>query len=199
MAILFFLGAGIAMWLHAEQLARGSGPHPDSVYWLAVALVSVAFALYGLRERFRLIYGLLELAIGAVILLGALNSYTATIGRQYVPIVGGGVFVRPPEGWLQWNANSSALLAVLAAVYIIVRGLDNVGEGFHQLRSPLWTRIWRFAFPNRKRNVANHAEPNSEPGTARCAASQKHASEEASDPEVAPRKLAEIVNNTGAV
>jgi hypothetical protein len=154
MVMLFLFGVATAMWLHAEHLASGSGPHPESVYWLALSLVSVGFGLYGLRERFRLLYGLLELAIGGAILLGALNNLTAIMGREYVPIVGGGVFHRPPEGWLQWNTSSAALLPVAAAVYIIVRGLDNVGEGFHQLRNPLWASIWRLAFPSHKKPTA---------------------------------------------
>jgi hypothetical protein len=151
MAILFFFAVAVAMWLHAENLAKGAGPHPASVYWLTFALVGLGLALYGLRERFRLLYGLLELAIGVTILLGALNSFTAIMGREYLPIVGGGVFHRPPEGWLQWNTSLAALLPVAAAVYIIVRGLDNFGEGLDQLQNPFWSRNWRRMFPKKER------------------------------------------------
>ena len=156
MAILIFFGIAIGLWLHAANLATGQpgplGSHPASLYWLALALAFFGIALYGLRERLRLIYGLLELAIGGAILLGALNSWTASAGRELVPIVGGGFFHRPPEGWLQWSTSSVAMLPVVAAVYIIVRGLDNVGEGLHQLQSPLWSRFWRWVFPKAKRS-----------------------------------------------
>jgi hypothetical protein len=54
---------------------------------------------------------------------------------------------RPPEGWLQWDATWVALLPVAAAVYILVRGLDNLGEGLDELSNPAWRRRWRFVFP----------------------------------------------------
>jgi|SRR5579863_49290 len=94
--------------------------------------VLFALGLYTLRSRCRLVYGLIEIASGVVIMLGAINSYSAALGREYVPIVGGGIFHRPPEGWLHWSAPTVALFGVAAAIYILVRGLDNIGEGLSE-------------------------------------------------------------------
>jgi hypothetical protein len=90
----------------------------------------------------------LELASGVVIMLGAINSYSAALGRENVPIVGGGIFHRAPEGWLHWSAPSVALFGVAAAIYILVRGLDNVGEGLRE-SNPGWYGKWQRCFRGR--------------------------------------------------
>jgi hypothetical protein len=149
MVIVLFWIAAIVFWLRAETLERQVGPGPIPIYWLAAGLCCVAFALYGIRERVRLLYGLLEIAIGSFILLGAVNSYTDVMGHEFTPVIGGGMFHRPPQGWLHWDATSASLLPIAAAVYILVRGLDNVGEGLAQLSNPVWTRWWRRLFPVR--------------------------------------------------
>jgi hypothetical protein len=149
MFIALFSVAAVVLLFVAEHFARNPGPGPTSIYWLAICFWFVALALYATRERARLIYGLLELAIGAFILLGAINSYTATMEREYIPIVGGGVFHRPPEGWLHWNATFTAFLPIAAAIYILVRGLDNLGEGLNELSNRRWIGWWRCIFPKR--------------------------------------------------
>jgi hypothetical protein len=95
-----------------------------------------------------LAYGLVEIASGIFIMLGAINSYSAALGREHVPVVGGGMYHRPAEGWFHWNASSVALLAVGAAIYILVRGLDNVGEGLREWR-PEWHVRWQRLFRGR--------------------------------------------------
>jgi hypothetical protein len=120
-----------------------------AVALLVTGLLVVAVGLYALRVRFRLLYGLLELAVGIIIALGAINAYIAALGRENVPIVGGGIWHRPPEGWLHWSSPSIAFLAVLGAVYILVRGLDNIGEGLNELSNPKWCAVWDWCFRRR--------------------------------------------------
>jgi hypothetical protein len=110
-----------------------------------LAGILVSLVLYILRARHRLLYGSLEFAFGLLIMLGAVNSYSAAVGREDVPIVGGGIFHRPPEGWLHWRPSSVALFGVAAAVYILVRGLDNVGEGLRESH-PEWYARWQRCF-----------------------------------------------------
>jgi hypothetical protein len=155
MVVAIFWTVAVVLWIIAEQLARNPGPGPSAIYCLACALVFVALAFYATRERWRLFYGLLELSIGIFILLGALNNYTVVMSREYVPIVGGGIFHRPPEGWLHWSATGAALLPVAAAVYILVRGLDNIGEGLEQL-SPTLSKLWQYVFPKSSKQTAGN-------------------------------------------
>lgn len=106
------------------------GFHPSlAVAWLFVSLVFCAVGLYSLRLWSRLLYGVIELAVGAVITLVAINAYGVAQSREYVPIVGGGLFHTPPQGVLHLSGPSIALLGMLVAIYVLVRGLDNVGEG----------------------------------------------------------------------
>jgi hypothetical protein len=137
-------------------------------YWVALFLF-VGASLYVLQLRSRLSYGLIELALAALFIASALNSYTVALGREFVPIVGGGIFQRPPEGWLHWSGPSIASLQIAAAVYVLVRGLDNVGEGLADLSNPKWAIYWRrvFSFKRRDRTgvgMANHTIAAPPPG-----------------------------------
>jgi hypothetical protein len=96
-----------------------------------------ALGLYTLRSRYRLTYGLIEIVSGVVIMLGAINSSSAALGRENVITVGGDIFHRPPEGWLHWSVPTVALLGVAAAIYILVRGLDNIGDGLSEVHPKL--------------------------------------------------------------
>jgi hypothetical protein len=130
------------------SIAVMSGRFTMNVAMFLLAGIVIALCLYILRARARLLYGLLELASGVVIMLGAINSYSAALGRENVPIVGGGIFHRAPEGWLHWSAPSVALFGVAAAIYILVRGLDNVGEGLRE-SNPGWYGKWQRCFRGR--------------------------------------------------
>src|SRR5271169_1016757 len=111
MSAIAFAVVSIALWIVSVLL-----PYPTfgaiSVYCSAIAFCAFAANLYFLRERMRLLYGVLELGVGFLILLGTVNNFTAAIGREYIPIIGGGFVHRRPEGWLQWNATWAALLPV---------------------------------------------------------------------------------------
>lgn len=127
---LLFLPIGLFMFLLTNGLSSLFGFHVVLVVvWLFVSLVFCALGLYSLRLWSRLLYGALELVFGAIITLVAINAYAAAQSREYMPIVGGGVFHTPPQGVLHLNGPSVALFGMLVAVYVLVRGLDNVGEG----------------------------------------------------------------------
>jgi hypothetical protein len=109
--------------------------------------LAVAATLYGLRSHFRLWYGFLELVVGLLILAGAVNAFSAAWARGCIPVVGGGVFCRPAEGWLHWNATWTALFPIAAAIYILVRAMDNISEGLTAWPNSGWTRSWQRLFP----------------------------------------------------
>jgi hypothetical protein len=102
--------------------------------WLFVSLVLCAIGLYSLKLLSRLLYGFVELLFGAVITFVAINAYGAAQSREYVPIVGGGFFHRSPQGVLQLSEAQIALFGMLAAVFVLVRGFEDVRDGLRQLR-----------------------------------------------------------------
>jgi hypothetical protein len=121
---VFFLPAGILMFLLTNVLSALVGFHVALVVaWLFVSLVFCALGLYSLRLCSRLLYGALELVVGAAITLVAISAFGAAQSREYVPIIGGGIFHRSPEGVLQLSGPEIALFGMLVAVYVLVRGL----------------------------------------------------------------------------
>jgi hypothetical protein len=142
MTPVLFLPAGFLMFFGTNSLWRLFGFHAAlAVAWLFVSLVVIAVGLYSLRFWSRLLYGMIELVAGAAILLAAINAYGAAQGREYVPIVGGGLFHTRPQGILQLSGPQIALFGMLVAVYVLVRGLDNVGEGLRD--HPKWNARWQ--------------------------------------------------------
>jgi hypothetical protein len=142
---VLFLPAGILMFLLTNALSSLVGFHVVLVVaWLFVNLVFCAVGLYSLRLWSRLLYGALELVAGAAITLVAINAYAAAQSREYVPIVGGGVYRALPQGVLHLSGPSVALFGMLIAVYVLVRGLDNVGEGLRE--HPKWYSCWQRCF-----------------------------------------------------
>ena len=106
----------------------------SAVTWLFVSIVFVAFGMFGLKLFSRLLYGLVELAFGAGITFVAINAYGAAQSREYVPIVGGGLFHRAPQGVLQLSEAQIALFGMLAAIFVLARGFEDVRDGLRQPR-----------------------------------------------------------------
>ena len=145
MTCQLLLPAGILMFFATNYLSRLVGFHaPLVVAWLFLSLLFCALGLYGLRLWSRLLYGMTEIALGFLITLAAVNTYGVAQTREYVPILGGGIFQRPSEGVLHLSGPTIALLGMLAAVYILVRGLDNIGEGLREY--PKWGARWQRFF-----------------------------------------------------
>jgi hypothetical protein len=153
MVIVLFLafGALIVVFSPWPIIWLGLHSHPELLACcLVVGFFLIAVGLYALRAGFRFVYGLLEIVFGLLISAGAVNSLSVALQREYVPIFGGGVYHRPPEGWLHWSAPWVAWLQIAAAIYILVRGLDNVGEGLNDLPDPRWRERWCRLFPTRR-------------------------------------------------
>jgi len=86
-------------------------------FWVSGAVIAII--LFLLRERNRLVYGLLEVVAGLFILWRASS-------------IGHGAFsagFSPEFQSYQWQI---ILVSALGAIYIIVRGLDNIKQGWQQ-------------------------------------------------------------------
>ena len=126
--ILFFTGIGLV----------DSDVVPDrfALWTLLVAfttgLASVSVALYMMRRRARLIYGILETLVG----LGAIFAAVINIIRL--------LDTQAEDLFIGQNKVVGAFL-LAAAIYIVVRGLDNIGEGLPPDSKA--SRIWTAIFP----------------------------------------------------
>ena len=89
-----------------------------SLWRVAIVLWLVGLMLYFVRSRFRLYYGVAETFFGVVL------SYTAFPKDA------------PDYTLTRW-------LSFLAALYVMVRGLDNIGKS---LKNPAAVRVWTWFF-----------------------------------------------------
>lgn len=89
---------------------------------LLLLIVSLGVIAYGWRERFRLTYGVTEASVGAI------ASYYGFEASSF-----------------HYDAMTTAQwLQALGGIYIIVRGLDNMGKGFERTTmEPVWKRIFQ--------------------------------------------------------
>jgi hypothetical protein len=93
------------------------GPFPAYILSAIVA----ALVLFWLRKHFRILYGLIEVAVGVFTLWSQ-----SSVGR--------GAFSFGFSNGFQTFQWQIALLATLGAIYIIVRGLDNIDQEWRALR-----------------------------------------------------------------
>ena len=120
-AALVFAGVGVLAWEHPEEIVR-----TVTVWGTFAALAIVGTCLYALRGRFRLTYGVAESTIGFV-----------TAAKVFAPTFN--------FGTVDWRD----LLSILAGLYVVVRGLDNVGKA---LEATSYESAWRrFSGEARKR------------------------------------------------
>ena len=142
---ILFLAAGLLMFFMTNRVVGFQvGP---VVTWLFFSLVFCALGLYSLKLWSRLLYGIAELLFGAAITFIAINAYGAAQSREYVPIVGDGFFHRSPQGVLQLSEAQIALFGILAAIYVLVRGFDDVGDGLRAY--PKADACWQCFFGTR--------------------------------------------------
>ena len=90
--------------------------HDSPSLYLAAGIVT-ALALFWMRKRHRFFYGVIEVMVGLVTL-----GQAAGVGRG-----GFSSGFSADFQTFQWKV---ALLATLGAVYILVRGFDNVEQGW---------------------------------------------------------------------
>jgi hypothetical protein len=154
MTFIWFLSGGIVMLATLIFSLLRFQIELLMVAYLAVSFCFIAIGLYGLRERFRLLYGLTELLFGLFIMFGSINAISIAERRENIPIIGGGVWHRPPGGVLHISEAWVAWLGVIASVYILVRAMDNIGEGLKLLSNQKWSMIWQRIFSKAKSNMS---------------------------------------------
>lgn len=99
------------------------------VCWVGALLV-IGVYLYFLRCRHRLAYGVVEV-------IAAIGIVTVTLVNTLTS------FSRPiPNEALWWASSFGPWLQLAAAVYILVRGLDNVGQGLRGPGAERWKRVF---------------------------------------------------------
>jgi hypothetical protein len=139
---ILFLPVGLLMFFETNRVVGFRvGP---VLTWLFFSLAFCALGLYSVKRWFLLLYGVVELLFGAAITFVAINAYGVAQSREYVPIVGDGFFHRSPQGVLQLSEAQIALFGMLAAIYVLVRGLDDVGTGLreHPKANACWQRCF---------------------------------------------------------
>jgi len=92
-------------------------------------LMTIAAGLffYRLRCRKRLWYGLVELAVAFVIIYLAFNPPDTVLVEEKV-------------SWLGMNLRM--IVGLLAGIYVMVRGLDNIEQGLSLERRVPWDRLF---------------------------------------------------------
>jgi hypothetical protein len=93
-------------------------------------------ALYIVRRSMRLVYGCTEVVASIGIIVMSILAAVQLLDRKI------------PQGQavlVPWENGLAAAGLIAASVYVLVRGLDNVGEGIKQY--PRLEAIWDFIFP----------------------------------------------------
>jgi hypothetical protein len=90
-----------------------------------IGCVGAAILLYWLRDRCRLVYGMLEITVGVI----GVSILLRPLGPGDIAII----TTRTEQ--LKWAA-------VIAGIYIMIRGMDNVYHGL----SAQWRRRWDWVF-----------------------------------------------------
>jgi rRNA-processing protein FCF1 len=89
----------------------------------AVALAIAGIVLFGFRSWFRLLYGVIEFAFGVVaVWFGVYHDFTAP------------------------NSEIIGVIKLLGGMYVMVRGMDNIGKGLQKTR---YEDTWKKFFPER--------------------------------------------------
>jgi len=130
--------------LHATGVLTEKNFEPFLVHYFTLPLVCVGVALYALRTRFRLTYGILEVIISIGIMMLAVDSFAAALQSESA-----NALRKPVVGSLRWFPTSIAWLQIAAAVYIFVRGMDNIGEGLRDFPDHPIAQKWKALFPRK--------------------------------------------------
>jgi hypothetical protein len=96
-----------------------------------LSLCTLGSALYSLRTRYRLAYGIIELIIAIIIvfatMIDVLNRFPSS--SDLIPLL------------------TNTALPLIVALYVFVRGMDNIGEGLKTY--PAIAQYWTSFFPSR--------------------------------------------------
>lgn len=116
-AVFGFAGSllGNFAYSHLRYLAQ-----TFHIWGVSIAVFLVGIFLYWVRERFRLGYGVFESAIGVIMASASV-----------------------PAGFDYSQLNVTFGIRILSGLYVIVRGLDNIGKGSEGTTiAPYWKRIF---------------------------------------------------------
>ena len=128
-AALFALGLATlvaleAAWIPIERISL--------LPW-ALAFISLGVTLYALRRRYRLAYGLAEVLVAGIGVVWAFYNLLDKAENRSIAYV------------LFSSGSLAYYLQLAGSLYVIVRGLDNVGEGLKPY--PRLARKWNIRFP----------------------------------------------------
>lgn len=108
-----------------------------NVYIISICFVTAAvffgIFLYMMRREARLVYGILEVLFAVGTITGAVLNIINLFGTG------------PQQGMFPWTQPFTAAFLFFASVYVLVRGLDNVGEGLRKY--PRAEEAWNNIFP----------------------------------------------------
>jgi hypothetical protein len=121
-------------WILTERFPSFEG----SVWVLLIVwvtgLIFVGIGLYMVRRGARLIYGILETMAGVGAIVAALINTIRILATK------------PEESFFIGQNRFVAFFLLAAAIYVLVRGLDNIGEGLADGSKA--QRKWNAIFPN---------------------------------------------------
>ncbi|WP_441242532.1 hypothetical protein [Tardiphaga sp. 768_D3_N2_1] len=104
-----------------------------SLFVLSLSAVPIAAMFYWVRRKHRLSYGITEMMMAIV---GLYALMLAIVFKD-----------APADGYL--SIISTRTISFIAAVYVMVRAFDNIGEGL----PARFTRVWDVVFPKEKQDV----------------------------------------------
>lgn len=116
---------------------------------IIMGLIIVAGGLYVLRNTHRIWYGALEMGVGVLLMISAVSTYVELLLNDtlHFNFSDHAVEHQPHvQGYLGLQSTSLAILQVAAAIYVLIRGLDNFGEGLRSSSHSKWTLLWARVF-----------------------------------------------------
>jgi hypothetical protein len=108
------------------------------VMGFTLVLAAVSVAVYSVRSRFRVLYGMIEVVASLVFIAVSVSQYFQGTDLQGMPI----------NEYLPLPIATLSLVQIVGAIYVFVRGMDNIGEGLREYPGADMSR--RFFFPHRQ-------------------------------------------------
>ncbi|ACI54420.1 hypothetical protein Rleg2_1126 [Rhizobium leguminosarum bv. trifolii WSM2304] len=125
----------VPSWLTSEERVAYFTEHQSLLIWLMIAVIaiytgSLGIVLYWIRENARLLYGLLEIVFAMVLI-----EFTV------VNLLLSGHGPKIEDGFQMLFRTAGASAQFFGGLYVLVRGLDNVGQG---LRGTRFEKTWDY-------------------------------------------------------
>lgn len=124
-------GISAVLMIVGVALIRYSYERLGLLFW-AFSMMSLAATLYSVRRADRRIYGVVECVFGF------LFCFALLLVAKY----------GPPAEEFTFQMLGARIVALMTGIYVVVRALDNVGEGLTP--DAKWAQRWDAAFPKAK-------------------------------------------------